>query len=125
MFSYILQLYQPLNWFGTYYRVIQKNFIDMEQMMALFEETPEIQDTKDAMDLKITNGGRVEFGILNHSLLSQQDNVSFAYDSRTPVLNNVSFVVEAGQTVALVGPSGGGKSTIFRVIPYIHYFLTF
>lgn len=60
--TYILQLYQPLNWFGTYYRVIQKNFIDMEQMMKLFEETPEIQDKENAVDLKITDGGRVEFG---------------------------------------------------------------
>ena len=47
---------------------------------------------------------------------TDEDNVSFAYDSRTPVLKNVSFTVESGQTFALVGPSGGGKSTIFRVL---------
>ena len=42
--SYIIQLYTPLNWFGTYYRMIQQNFIDMENMFDLMKEEEEIKD---------------------------------------------------------------------------------
>lgn len=42
--SYIMQLYTPLNWFGTYYRMIQQNFVDMENMFDLLEEKQEILD---------------------------------------------------------------------------------
>ncbi|KAJ3183991.1 Homocysteine S-methyltransferase 1 [Gaertneriomyces sp. JEL0708] len=102
--SYITQLYGPLNWFGNYYRVIQKNFVDMEKMLDLFKEPVEIVDKPDAKPL-VVKGGEVVF-----------ERVSFAYDPRRPVLDNVSFTVPAGATVALVGPSGSGKSTILRLL---------
>ncbi|KAJ3217212.1 Homocysteine S-methyltransferase 1 [Dinochytrium kinnereticum] len=103
--TYITQLYGPLNWFGNYYRVIQKNFVDMEKMLDLFEENVEVQDADTAGPLDV-QGGEVVF-----------ENVTFAYDPRIPpILQDVSFRVPAGATVALVGPSGGGKSTIFRLI---------
>ncbi|KAI9094910.1 hypothetical protein DFS34DRAFT_664554 [Phlyctochytrium arcticum] len=102
--SYITQLYGPLNWFGNYYRVIQKNFVDMEKMLDLFKEPIEIQDTEDPKPL-VVKGGEVVF-----------ENVSFAYDPRRPVLEDVSFRAEAGSTIALVGPSGSGKSTILRLL---------
>jgi ATP-binding cassette subfamily B (MDR/TAP) protein 6 len=98
-----LQLYQPLNWFGTYYRVIQQNFIDMEKMLELFEQNPSVQDKEDAVDF-VPKGGRIEF-----------ENVSFAYDTRAGAIHDVSFQIKPGQTLALVGPSGSGKSTILRV----------
>ena len=60
--AYLLQLYQPLNWFGTYYRVIQQNFIDMEKMLDLLDMNESIQDDSDATDL-ILNGGSIVFGI--------------------------------------------------------------
>ncbi|KAI9001654.1 P-loop containing nucleoside triphosphate hydrolase protein [Gaertneriomyces semiglobifer] len=103
--TYLLQLYQPLNWFGTYYRVIQQNFIDMEKMLDLFHESEAIKDAPNARPLVVKNGGKVVF-----------DNVGFAYDPRQPALKGISFEVPAGKTVALVGPSGGGKSTIFRLL---------
>ncbi|KAM4608724.1 ATP-binding cassette sub-family B member 6-like [Polymixia lowei] len=102
--TYIIQLYTPLNWFGTYYRLIQSAFVDMENMLALLTEQREVQDVKEAQDLVLTSG-QVEF-----------DRVGFSYVSGTEVLRQVSFMVEPGQTVALVGQSGSGKSTILRLL---------
>ncbi|KAJ2357390.1 ATP-binding cassette-type vacuolar membrane transporter Hmt1, partial [Coemansia sp. RSA 2618] len=103
LLSYIAQLYGPLNWFGTYYRVIQKNFIDMEKLLELFDEPVEVKDPVAPARLEVPQG-EVVF-----------DNVSFSYDKQ-PTLKNVSFKVPAGSTVAIVGPSGSGKSTILRLL---------
>ena len=104
--TYLLQLYQPLNWFGTYYRVIQQNFIDMEKMLELFNQGRAIEDAPDATDLRLSKG-TIEFS-----------NVSFNYqsESSSATLNDISFTVPAGKTVALVGSSGGGKSTLLRLL---------
>ncbi|XP_049873404.1 ATP-binding cassette sub-family B member 6 [Pectinophora gossypiella] len=102
--SYIVQLYVPLNWFGTYYRAIQKNFIDMENMFDLMREDSDVKDAPGAPELAVRRGG-VEF-----------KHVSFGYGPERLVLNNVSFRVAPGSTVALVGPSGAGKSTIMRLL---------
>ncbi|XP_032669013.1 ATP-binding cassette sub-family B member 6, mitochondrial [Odontomachus brunneus] len=102
--SYIIQLYVPLNWFGTYYRAIQKNFVDMENMFELLREEQEVIDAPGAGLLDVKRG-QVEFS-----------NVSFGYSHEKLVLRNISFTVPAGKTVALVGPSGAGKSTIMRLL---------
>ncbi|KAI9291730.1 P-loop containing nucleoside triphosphate hydrolase protein [Neoconidiobolus thromboides FSU 785] len=102
--AYIDQLYGPLNWFGGYYRTIQKNFIDMENMLDLFKVPIEINDNLNVKEFNIIKG-EIEF-----------KNVSFHYDSRLSILKNISFKVPSGSTVALVGPSGGGKSTILRLL---------
>ncbi|XP_059611887.1 ATP-binding cassette sub-family B member 6 [Phlebotomus argentipes] len=102
--SYIIQLYVPLNWFGTYYRAIQKNFVDMENMFDLMREEQEVIDAPGAGPLSIVRGG-IDFS-----------NVSFGYSPEKIVLNNVSFTVPPGKTMALVGPSGSGKSTIIRLL---------
>ncbi|KAI7877716.1 hypothetical protein K492DRAFT_150187 [Lichtheimia hyalospora FSU 10163] len=101
---YMMQLYTPLHFFGTYYRMIQQNFIDMEKMLALFEEKQTVQDVPYAEDL-VVKEGHVVF-----------DNVTFGYDPRQTALNGISFSIPKGATVALVGPSGGGKSTILRLL---------
>ncbi|AWO95759.1 putative ATP-binding cassette sub-family B member 6 mitochondrial [Scophthalmus maximus] len=102
--TYIIQLYTPLNWFGTYYRMIQKSFIDMENMFELFEEEEEVKDAENAGDL-LYEQGKVEF-----------ENVYFSYTDGKEILKDVSFTVPPGQTVALVGQSGSGKSTIIRLL---------
>lgn len=88
--SYIVQLYVPLNWFGTYYRMIQKNFVDMENMFDLLREEQEIIDAPGATPLHVKRG-TVEF-----------NNVTFGYLPERLVLKNVTFTVAPGSTVALV-----------------------
>jgi len=102
--TYILQLYQPLNWFGTYYRMIQQSFIDMENMFDLFEVEQEIKDPPNAKPITIA-AGQIEF-----------KGVFFHYTPQKPILQNITFTVKPGETLALVGPSGAGKSTIIRLL---------
>ncbi|KAG0029773.1 Homocysteine S-methyltransferase 1 [Podila clonocystis] len=103
-YAYILQLYGPLNAFGSSYRSLQKNFIDMEKMLDLFKEPVEIQDLPNAKSLVMAKGDVVF------------ENVSFGYNPMYPNLKSVSFTIPHGKKLALVGPSGGGKSTILRLL---------
>ncbi len=102
--TYLIQLYMPLNFLGFVYRQIRQSLTDMEVMFRLLDVEAEIADTPNAKTLHV-NGGEVVF-----------DNVTFAYDPRRTILEDVSFVVPNGRTVAIVGPSGAGKSTISRLL---------
>ena len=102
--TYMLQLAQPLNFFGFVYRNIKQALVDLEKMFGLLDEVPEIQDQPQAKPL-VVSSGHIRF-----------ENVTFAYDPRRPILKGVSFDVPEGKTVAIVGPTGSGKSTIGRLL---------
>jgi ABC-type transport system involved in Fe-S cluster assembly fused permease/ATPase subunit len=102
--TYLLQLYIPLSFLGSSYREIKHSLIDMEQMFTLLSEEAEVEDSPEAPALAI-KGAEVEF-----------KNVSFAYNSNRPILNDISFKVPAGKSAAIVGASGSGKSTISRLL---------
>ncbi|KAI0244399.1 ATP-binding cassette-type vacuolar membrane transporter Hmt1 [Massospora cicadina] len=102
--TYLLQISIPLNFFGTIYRMIQQNFIDMEKMLELLEVHQSVSDLCAASSLNPA-GGEVVF-----------NRVCFSYSGDTPTLNELSFTIPSGKAVALVGPSGGGKSTILKLL---------
>lgn len=102
--TYLLQLYTPLNFLGTSYRMIKTSLVDLENMYELLEEIPEVKDEPDATTLSVPEG-RVSF-----------KNVYFGYDPTQPVLKDVSFDIAPGTTTAIVGASGQGKSTIARLL---------
>jgi len=101
--AYMLQLYQPLNFFGTVYREIRQSLTDMENLFTLWEEKPNLTDSEKA--LQKTEEASIRF-----------ENVSFDYDARRTIIQNISFEVPNGKKVALVGPTGAGKSTISRLL---------
>lgn len=101
---YLAQLYGPLNQLGYLYRSLNQALVDTEKLLALLNEPTEVNDKPNAPDL-VVDDGEIEF-----------ENVHFSYDNKTSALNGVSFKVPKGSSVALVGESGAGKSTILRLL---------
>ncbi len=104
---YIAQVAAPLSWLGSAWEMIQSAAVDAESLVEILEEEEDVRDVLGAKDLE-PGDGSIEFS-----------NVSFGYgtgsDAR-PILKNVSFRIEGGQTVGIVGATGSGKSTIARLL---------
>jgi ATP-binding cassette subfamily B protein len=102
--TFLLQLYIPLFTLGFAYREVKLSLVSMEAMFDLLNVPEEVKDIPGAKELAL-EGGEIVF-----------DNVSFSYASDRPILKNISFRLPAGKTVAIVGSSGAGKSTIGRLL---------
>jgi ABC-type transport system involved in Fe-S cluster assembly fused permease/ATPase subunit len=103
----LVNLYGPLNILGFAYREIRQSFIDMEAMLDLRRAKPDVADAVDAVDLPPPadrRGGAVAF-----------EGVSFRHGARSEGLQGVTFTAQPGTTVAIVGPSGAGKTTLVRL----------
>ncbi len=102
--AYMIQITMPLNFLGTVYREIRQALIDMGDMFELLEQPAEVQDKPDAKVLNVQGGA-----------VALRD-VHFGYDAERAILKGVDLDIPAGQTVAIVGSSGSGKSTVGRLL---------
>ena len=102
--SYIGMFWQPVMNLSNFYNQMITNIAGAERIFEIFDTKPEICDKEDSIELTDVKG-EIDF-----------ENVSFHYDEDPDVLHEVSFHVNAGETIALVGPTGAGKTTIVNLI---------
>lgn len=102
---YVQQFFRPIQLISQLYTQLQSALAGAERIYDILDEEPEPPDPSDTVELGETEG-KISF-----------ENVTFAYDPGRPVLQNIDFEIEPGQTVALVGPTGAGKTTIASLIP--------
>ena len=100
----LMQLAIPLNFFGYIYREISQGLTDLKSLFSILNIKPEINDIKGAVSMKFKKA-EISF-----------ENVSFSYDGKRKVLDKINFSIPSGSSLAIVGPTGAGKSTISRLI---------
>jgi ATP-binding cassette subfamily B protein len=102
--AFTMQIFIPLNFLGFVYREIRGSLASIEQMFVLLDKRAQVEDSPNAKTL-VTTQGEIQF-----------DNISFHYQAQRPILKQVSFKVAPGHKVAVVGASGGGKSTLVKLL---------
>jgi len=104
--SLVVMAYKPLKGLGDSMAIFQKALASANRIFELIDEDTETEVAKEKRKSIETKKGQVEF-----------KNVKFSYNKSDYALNDISIKVKAGETIALVGPSGGGKSTIINLLP--------
>jgi len=106
---YVIQLFAPLNFLGTIYGMAIGSYVDLQNLCNMLAEKLDIQDREDARTLTVPPSTPIEIEFRD---------VTFSYPSRreVQVLKNISFIVPAGSTTAIVGETGSGKSTLTRLL---------
>ncbi|RBQ67034.1 hypothetical protein FVER14953_08945 [Fusarium verticillioides] len=104
LLMYWAQLTSPLQFFAKLGKNVSDDFIDAERLLDIMRTQPSVENQKGARPLKFV-AGEVEF-----------ERVSFSYDKKKGIIKDVSFHVPAGQTVAFVGATGAGKSTLIKLL---------
>jgi ATP-binding cassette, subfamily B, bacterial len=104
LISYIASVYQPLEQLGTSIGHLHQNLVFLGAAMNLLDKEPEVKEPLDAIDIGRAKGA---FTL---------EKVTFAYDGRPPAVKEVSFDAKAGQRIAVVGPTGAGKTTLVNLI---------
>ena len=102
--AFTMQIFIPLNFLGFVYREIRGSLANIEKMFELLAKPTKVKDSVNAVELAITDG-EISF-----------EQVDFSYQSQRNILQQVSFKIKAGQKVAVVGASGGGKSTLVKLL---------
>lgn len=102
--AFMMQLFMPLNFLGFVYREIKGSLANIENLFGLLDRTPKVQDIDNAPAL-IMQDASINF-----------ENVAFAYNKKRQIIKGISFKVNGGEKVAVVGTSGSGKSTLVKLL---------
>ncbi|MBT3267711.1 ABC transporter ATP-binding protein [Candidatus Poribacteria bacterium] len=105
----MMMLVMPMAMFGFMWSGIQRGAASMGRLNDILTQEPEIRDEIEPTDLEPAIEGRITFA-----------NLTFAYDDGTPILENVTLDIPAGATVAIIGPTGCGKSTLANLVPRLY-----
>lgn len=102
--AYLIEIFSQLWNFGRVVRGLYENFADADEMTEILTKPHEVKDKMNAKIIDV-QAGKIEF-----------KNVNFSYDDGAEIMNDLSFTVQPGEKIALIGPSGGGKSTIIKLL---------
>lgn len=102
--TYSRQFFRPINQLSNLLNTFQSAIAGAERVFEIMDESPDMQDKANALDIKSLKGD-VQFS-----------HVNFSYEKEAPILKDISFQVKAGEKIALVGPTGSGKTTIINLL---------
>jgi len=110
--AFMMQLFMPLNFLGFVYREIKGSLANIENLFGLLAKKPKVEDITGAGDLSLSEEGDSSASKASITF----DKITFAYNQKRPIIKGISFSINAGDKVAVVGQSGSGKSTLVKLL---------